>query len=286
MKKRLSVLCAWCIWLCLPNDAMAWGLYAHIAYTHSLLAALPLLPAPLITLMQRYPQWVMTGACLPDLAVVSRSFRHSHGWGIGQQLLQTEDDMALALGIGYNIHLLTDVVAHQHFVPSFEAKWRHASVLTHATAEWAMDAHLYQRDLPMPGQLLRDQRTAIVETLSSTLHMSPDVLNTAVKRLALADDALRFSRIPQGLYYRYKAMDNEFETKLHYYQTQVSLALQELPKLLQGEFPSLHAEQIHLGMDQLDQWRSKCLQDARLRPTRAIRLFEQYHHQWVIQPDC
>lgn len=286
MNKRLNVWLAWLVWLCLPNDAFAWGLYSHVAYTHSLLAALPLLPAPLMRVMQRYPQWVMTGACLPDLAVVSRSFSHSHGWGIGQQLMHAKEDSALAMGIGYNIHLLTDVVAHQHFVPSFEAKWQHESLLTHATAEWAMDAHLYQPDLPMPAQLLSTHRNEIVETLSASLALPKDRLNTAVKRLALADSALRFSRIPQGLYRRYKSIDNEFETKLNYYQTQVSLALHELPTLLKGEFPSLHAEHIHLGIDQLDEWRRKCLQDARLRPTRAIQLFEHYQHQWCKQPDC
>jgi len=43
---------------------------------------------------------------------------------------------------------------------------------------------------------------------------------------------------------------------------------------------------VNLGMEQLDDWRRKCLQDARLRPTRAISAFEHYQHQWFNQPDC
>lgn len=270
----------------IPNEAHAWGLYSHVAYTHYLLAALPLLPPHLLKVMQRFPSLVMAGACLPDLAVVSRSFSHSHGWGIGQQLLRQQDEQALALGIGYNIHLLTDVIAHQHFVPTFEAKWKHDSLLTHAAAEWAMDAYLYQQHIPMPAQLLRQHRPLITEMLSDTLHYPARRVHQAVARLACADQALRLSHIPQWLFKRYHRLDSEFATKLGYYRDQVHLTLHELPHLLDGAFPSLHAEHIHLSMEQLDAWRRKCLQDARLRPTRAIQLFEQYQHQWFNQPDC
>lgn len=272
--------------LALPSEAHAWGLYSHVAYTHQWLQALPLLPLPWLAVMQRYPALVMAGACLPDLAVVSRTFNHSHGWGMGQQLLQTKNERQLALGIGYNIHLLTDVVAHQHFVPTFEAKWQHDSLLTHAAAEWAMDAFLHQSEIPSPGKLLRIHRKTIVDTLSHAMQCEATIVHKAVSRLATADQSLRLSHIPQYLLYRYRKLDNEFEYKLAYYRDQVTLALQDLPQLLNGHFPSLHAEHIHLGMEQLDDWRRKCLQDARLRPTRAISAFENYQPQWFNQPDC
>lgn len=274
--------------LLLPQEANAWGLYSHVVYCHDLLSMLHTLPQPLMLAAQRFPSLVMAGACLPDLAVVSSRFRHSHGWGIGQQLLQTDDQPALALAIGYNCHLLTDVVAHQHFVPSFEAKWKHDSILTHATAEWAMDAYLYQRNqsVPMPSQLLRQHHQYIANTLSRSGILDTTRVNQAIKRLARADQLLRVSHIPQMLLHRNRKLDNTFESKLGYYRTQVKLTLNELPKLLNGDFPTLHAEHIHLGMDQLDSWRQKCLQDARLQPTRAIGLFEHYHHQWFKQPDC
>lgn len=277
-----------CLLLCLaiPGEAHAWGLYSHVAYTSYWLQALPLLPLPWLGVMRRYPTLVLAGACLPDLAVVSRTFNHSHGWGMGQQLLHTQQERQLALGIGYNIHLLTDVVAHQHFVPTFEAKWQHDSLLTHAAAEWAMDAYLYQPALPTPGKLLRIHRKTIVETLAQTWQCPPAIVHKAVSRLATADQALRLSRIPQWLLHRYRKRDAEFEHKLAYYREQVTLALNDLPQLLNGQFPSLHAEQVNLGMEQLNDWRRKCLQDARLRPTRAIRAFEHYQHQWDNQPDC
>lgn len=282
---RPCLLCI-CLCLALPGEAHAWGLYSHVAYTHHWLQALPLLPLPWLTALRRYPTLVMAGACLPDLAVVSRTFHHSHGWGMGQQLLRARHERQLALGIGYNLHLLTDVVAHQHFVPTFEAKWQHHSVLTHATAEWAMDAYLHVSGMPSPGKLLRIHRKTIVETLTQSLGCEANIVNTAITRLASADQALRLSGIPQYLLHRYRRQDNEFEHKLAYYREQVTLALHDLPQLLSGQFPTLHAEHIHLGMEQLDHWRQKCLQDARLRPTRAIRAFEHYQPQWFNQPDC
>lgn len=284
--RQLTFLTALLLWLLLPQESHAWGLYSHVVYSQYLLAALPLLPAPLMQAARRFPTLVLAGSCLPDLAVVSRRFQHSHGWGIGQQLLQTDNQASLALGIGYNCHLLTDVVAHQHFVPTFEAKWNHHSLLTHASAEWAMDAFLGQPQLQTPAQLLRKHRTCIINTLGHTLDVDKAMVNQAITRLANADQALRLSRIPNYLLRRYRRQDNEFETKLAYYRDQVKLTLHELPKVLAGQFPSLHAEHIHLSMEQLDSWRSKCLQDARLRPTRAIGLFEHYQHQWFKQPDC
>lgn len=289
LMRALLITC--CLLFALPGEAHAWGLYSHVAYTHQWLQSLPLQTLPLLPLswlgvIQRYPSLVMAGACLPDLAVVSRSFSHSHGWGIGQQLLQSKNERQRALGVGYNLHLLTDVVAHQHFVPTFEAKWQHHSLLTHAAAEWAMDAYLHQPEIPTPGKLLRIHRNTIVDTLSQGLHCDASIVQRAVSRLASADQALRFSRIPNYLLQRYRRLDNEFEHKLAYYRSQVSLALHDMPQLLNGHFPSLHAEHIHLSMEQLDDWRRKCLQDARLRPTRAIQAFEQYQHQWFNQPDC
>lgn len=286
MQTKKWILVSGLLWLILPTDACAWGLYSHVAYTHAMLNALPWLPAPLLQAVQRFPSLVLAGACLPDLAVVSRRFKQSHGWGLGQQLLHDKDEALLALGIGYNSHLLADVVAHQHFVPSFEAKWNSQSILTHAFAEWAMDAHLQRPEVPMPSTLLLAEQKNIVALLSPVLGIEANILHGAIDRLARADQALRFSRIPQTLLKRYCKRDSEFVTKLDYYQAQVTLTLNELPQVLAGAFPSLHAEHVHLGMDQLDDWRSKCLQDARLRPTRAIVVFEHYQHQWSKQPDC
>src|SRR3977135_842696 len=51
------------------------------------------------------------------------------------------DDGERALAAGYASHLLSDVVAHNFFVPEHEARILHARYVTHALAEWAMDDH-------------------------------------------------------------------------------------------------------------------------------------------------
>lgn len=267
------------------GEAHAWGLYSHVVFTHQYLNSLPLVSVPLLEIMRRYPSLVLAGACLPDLAVVSRTFNHSHGWGIGQQLLKSNNERHLALGIGYNIHLLTDVVAHQHFVPTFEAKWDNHSLLTHVASEWAMDAFLARTDIPYPHKLLRIHRKTIVEALSHGIQCNEIMTEHALRTLAIADQALRISRIPQWLLHRSQKLDSEFVLKLGYYRTQVTLALQDLPQLLNGHFPSLHAEHINLGIEKLEDWRRKCLQDARMHPARAIHAFEHYQHQWLNQTD-
>lgn len=279
----LSLLC---LLTGLPVEAQAWGLYSHVAYTQQWLSQLPALPLAWFSAVQRYPSLVLAGACLPDLAVVSRHFTHSHGWGLGQALLHSQQPRAVALGIGYNIHLLSDVVAHQHFVPTFEAKWRHDSVLTHAAAEWAMDAYCQHSALPAPSHLLRKHRQVIVQSLHASWSLPVMEIQHAVNRLAVADQALRWSKLPHWLLKRYCRQDDEFEHKLAYYQSQVALALQDLPQVLAGQFPALHAEHVHLHLDQLEAWRRKCLQDARYQPTRAIQAFEHYQQQWTSASDC
>ena len=61
--------------LCLyPVDANAWGLVTHVYFAHSLLWAMPLLDPRLQRVIKKFPELVMAGACIPDLAVVSRQY--------------------------------------------------------------------------------------------------------------------------------------------------------------------------------------------------------------------
>ncbi len=108
-------------------DANAWGLVTHLYYAHSLLWAMPLLDPRLRAVIKRFPDLVMTGALLPDLAVVNRQFNETHQWRHSHALLEkASTDEQLALAIGYASHLYVDVIAHNHFVPAHEATWLQA----------------------------------------------------------------------------------------------------------------------------------------------------------------
>lgn len=142
-------------------DANAWGLITHLYFAQSLLWTMPLLDPRLQSAIKKFPELVMAGACLPDLAIVSRHYRHTYLWENAHQLLlwaKTEEETALA--IGYASHLYVDVIAHNHFVPAHEAmwsdyKWLQNSFLTHIASEWATDGHLMALVNNSPRRLLR-----------------------------------------------------------------------------------------------------------------------------------
>src|SRR5690606_427060 len=140
--------------LVFSTDANAWGLMTHLYFAHSLLWAMPLLDPRLQRAIRRFPELVMAGACLPDLAIVSPVFRKTHHWENSHHLLlsaQTADETAIA--IGYVSHLYVDVIAHNHFVPAHEAMWVPNTIVTHVAVEWAMDAHLAPLLETSPGRL-------------------------------------------------------------------------------------------------------------------------------------
>ena len=85
-------------------DANAWGLVTHVYFAQWLIWATPLLDPRLRQAIQRFPELVMAGACLPDLALVSPSFRHTHQWPICQEiLLAAATVLVIVLGIGLGV---------------------------------------------------------------------------------------------------------------------------------------------------------------------------------------
>ena len=179
----------WWLPCCLYSiDANAWGLVTHLYFAQSLLWAMPLLDPRLQNAIKRFPELVMAGACLPDLAIISHRFRHTHLWENAQQLmLSAKTDEETAIAIGYVSHLYVDVIAHNHFVPAHEAKWFKNTVLTHITSEWAMDAHLAPIMKTSPRYLLTQHQTAISKFISVQFRCSESTTNIALQRLANLD---------------------------------------------------------------------------------------------------
>ncbi len=130
------------------GDALAWGLYTHVYFAQLLVWAVPLLDPALRRAVRRFPQRLMAGACLPDLALVgatarTRAFDASHCWETAHALLDAaRDDESRACAVGAMSHLWVDIIAHNHFVPAHEHLWWNVPMLTHAASEWAMDRHI------------------------------------------------------------------------------------------------------------------------------------------------
>jgi hypothetical protein len=149
--------------LLFAGDALAWGLQTHLFLAqHASLEPL-----------------VLAGACLPDLSLIGRvlgtpAFGRAHQWATLRRLAacpRSEADRALALG--YATHLVCDVVAHNRFVPEYEARIARLPHAVHALAEWGMDHHVRGRLLFDPHEVLVSQEEAIVQFVAHGFRCAP-----------------------------------------------------------------------------------------------------------------
>jgi Zinc dependent phospholipase C len=287
MIKRYYTPLLYCIPLSVfAIDANAWGLYTHIYFAQWLLMATPLLDPKLQQVVKKLPTLVMAGACLPDLAIISKSFNTTHQWQKAEWMMTNANtDEELAIAIGYTSHLFVDVVAHNHFVPAFEAKWKripwlNKSVITHIASEWAMDAHIAKHIDYTPNQLIRKhvhQLSAFVAPCFSSPNssLSPAQATTHLRRLAWADYALRRSFLSQGVLLVARLKDKRLMTSLEYYISKTKYALTHFDQSVKGNRPQWEPELNHLSATEMVLWREKCLKDLTKRLATPIHFYNQ-----------
>jgi hypothetical protein len=284
MKNRFLTLMAWTIpMLTYAADASAWGLYTHLHFAQHVLLAMPLLDPRFRRAVQAFPQLVLTGACLPDLALISKRFNATHQWQqVEQMLALAESDEDIALTIGYTSHLYVDILAHNHFVPAFEAKWMHQSMVTHVVSEWAMDAYITPQIAHRPFGLMREHMVVTSQFVAKHFKVSHAQASQALNRLAWADKLLRISGLSKLLFKRIARQDTEFVEKLDYYLQQAYQALAQFEAVLNGHTPKVYAELNHLSATEMQVWREKCVTDLRMRLNTPIHAFHEYHEQFKL----
>ena len=240
MNKPLRLL-VWMLPLLLQSrDASAWGLYTHVFFAQWLLWGVPLLDPALRRSATRYPKLVLAGACLPDLAIVGKhvgtqAFNNTHDWDDALRMLHSaEDDASRALALGYCSHLLVDIIAHHHFVPAHEHLWLNVPVLTHACAEWAMDAHIRPQLLTTPKALLNSAEVEICVLVTQHFAVEHATARRATRLLARADTVLRRSWLPQMLYATAARLDTRVPARFDYFVTQTTQRLGEINQLAQA----------------------------------------------------
>lgn len=256
------------------TDTYAWGLVTHLYFAQSLLWAMPLLDPRLQNAIRRFPELVMAGACLPDLAIISHRFRHTHLWENAHHLLQvakTEEETAIA--IGYASHLYIDVIAHHHFVPAHEAMWSKSTMLTHIASEWAMDAYLAPLMNTSPRRLLSQHQTIISKFISPHFRCSESVTNIALKRLARGDGILRLIKLPHIIYGLVRLLDKRIGKHFIYYVAKTQVAVGDIGEVLDGKKPVLEPELKNISVEQLDVWRIECLNHLKLMHPEPIQYF-------------
>lgn len=248
MRKRLHPLLWATPFLLTSADAWAWGLATHVYFAQVLLWSVPLLDRRFRAALARLPQLVLAGACLPDLALFGRRagtpvFDQTHQWATAERLLHGgRDDAERALALGFASHLLVDVIAHNHFVPSHEAMWLDVPVVTHAVSEWAMDHHLSADTVAGPRRLLRENLAGIARFAAGHFGCGLDQARRAVIYLARGDGVLRFSGIPRACHRWAHMLDRGLGRRFDYYVAETSARLAEINRLLAGERPAWEAE--------------------------------------------
>lgn len=266
----------WWLPFCLYSvDANAWGLVTHLYFAQSLVWAMPLLDPRLQRVIKSFPELVMAGACLPDLAIVSHRYRHTHLWENAHQLIiSAKTDEETAIAIGYLSHLYVDVIAHNHFVPAHEALWHKNQIFTHIASEWAMDGHLapLMKDTSA-NYLLNRHRAVIVQFISVQFRCPEHATNLALKRLAFWDGVLRFVKLPSLIYRVAKFLDKRVFKHFVYYVEKTQVAVAEIGVVLNGNKPTLEPELKNLSVEQLDIWREQCLKHLHIQHPIPVQYF-------------
>lgn len=255
------------------TDAHAWGLLTHVYFAQWLLWTLPLADPNLRRAVQRFPELVMAGACLPDLALVSPVFRDTHRWEHIRALLHgARNDAETAAALGYASHLLVDVVAHNHFVPAHEAMWFDKTLFTHVTSEWAVDAHIAAITTASPHSLLVTQREILAPMMARRFRCTPQRAEQALRRLANADRLLRTARLPQLLYRVFRTLDRRVFRHFVYYVSQTQSVLEKIETVLDGSHPLWEPDPRHPS-DLLSELREITLTQLETRHSAPIGLF-------------
>jgi len=224
-------------------DAHAWGLYTHVYFAQMLLWAVPLADPRYRRAIKNFPQLVLAGACLPDLALLSNRpwgepFSTTHQWQRARKLLDdAKSDEEYALSLGFVSHLMVDVVAHNYFVPAHEKMWGNIPVLTHAACEWAMDMHVRQQLFFEPGELMDAHRDALAEYVAQHFSCVPVLAKRSVLLLAGAQNLLDTSRLSGLCYLGADIFDSGMEQRFNYYLSETGVRLSHIDRILTGEEP-------------------------------------------------
>jgi hypothetical protein len=244
MKRRLVVYLG-CLLVFSP-DAWAWGLQTHSWFAQALIWLVPLADPALRRAARRLPRLVLAGAALPDLVLTSGRriplLGDSHEWDTSARLLAAAgSDEERALALGFSSHLLTDIIAHNHFVPVHERVWLDAPLLTHVAAEWAMDHSLKGQIFLEPALALAAERETLTRYVADSFDCPADHARSALLALERAERLLRVSGLPALAMRTGLLADRRLQRRFRHYLNHTVRRLEQINRLAAGERPLLSA---------------------------------------------
>lgn len=248
MRNLLTLWRWWLPLLLFSGDACAWGLYTHVYFAQLLLWAIPVTDPRFRKALTAYPRLVLAGACLPDLSLVgayhgAKPLDETHVWEHAhRQLAQAQNDAERALALGYSCHLLSDVIAHNHFVPAHEKMWWNIPMLTHAAAEWAMDRHIQKHLFVTPAELLDQHRHELSGYVSRHFDCEARHVWKSLRTLSKAEGLLRSSRLHEACYRGARYFDERLRQRFNYYLKETSGRMSQINRVIAGDAPQWQAE--------------------------------------------
>ncbi len=225
-----------------PLDAHAWGLHTHIFFAHELLAMTALFDPKLRAAARKFPDMVLAGACLPDLAITGKAlgtaaFRRAHRWSTLRRMTAApRGDAERALALGYASHLVVDVIAHNVFVPEHESRIARVRHVTHAIAEWAMDRHIASRIPLQAREALATEPDVLADFAAHGLRCNRLLVRRGIAFLGYADGALRASPLPAGCQAIVRLFDGRMESRFEGYLRRAKASLRSVEAALNGRF--------------------------------------------------
>jgi len=231
-----------CLLAC-SADAWAWGLQTHGFFAQSVLWLVPLADPLLRRAAARLPRLVIAGAALPDLVLTGArripALGQSHDWPTATRLLaEAGSDEERALALGFTSHLLTDIFAHNHFVPVHERIWGDVPVLTHAAAEWAMDCRIAGQLFVQPADVLLEEREILGSYVAQSFACTSADAESALLALARAEHWLRRSGLPALAHSAARLADRRLDRRFKHYLAHTQRHLAQINRIAAGEQPN------------------------------------------------
>jgi hypothetical protein len=142
----------------LPSDGWAWSPGTHIFLAQAVLAHLDLLPSAVAATLQACPLDFLYGAIAADTSFAKKyvpAGRHSHSWHVGEEILELAGtDRLRAFGFGYLVHLASDIVAHNYFVPRRLVLTSSTRALGHSYWEARFDMHVGEQSARTANEVI------------------------------------------------------------------------------------------------------------------------------------
>ena len=208
--------------LLVPDVAYAWGPGMHVEVAMKALANLSWAVPVIAGLAERFPDAFLYGASSPDIIVGKKYagyLHHCHNWRMGWLILnESKTERQRAAAYGYLMHLASDIVAHNYYIPVKIVRSYEARMLSHAYWEMRFDLGVADEAwdrLAQIGELEIEEFDEILErVLRKTLFSF--ATNKRIFSTILIFHKMRTLRKSLRLYAKQSRFDIHEENRQHY----------------------------------------------------------------------